>query len=52
MQTRYSVIHWSFSPPRHGFAPACTWITYSAAEHRAALEAIKKQGGYIYDWTH
>ena len=44
---RYSTIHWGYS--RRGYA-GCTWITYSASEHKEAIASIKALGGYIHDW--
>lgn len=48
--TRYSVIRWSYSPKSAGGYPACSWITYSEADHKRAMRSIKARGGYVYDW--
>lgn len=48
--SKYSTIRWCYSPPRHGFEPGTTWITYSAEEHRAAMDTIRDLGGYVHEW--
>lgn len=48
--TRYSVIHWCYSPPSSGHFPGRTWITYSEEQHKAAMRQIKAKGGYVHDW--
>jgi hypothetical protein len=44
---KYSTIHWGYSA--RGYA-GNTWLTYSAAEHKAAMATIKQLGGHIHDW--
>ena len=45
---RYSTIHWGYSPRSHGIGT--TWITYTADEHRAAMDTIRDLGGFIHSW--